>query len=61
MTTPRVPAPPTFSFRQLQDPIPVTVVGPLFLDKVHGQVGVARNGAEINPVLRLKPRRRGCG
>src|SRR6266481_5060557 len=42
-----VPTPPTSSFRQLQDPIPVTAVGPLFLDKVHGQVGVAHNGAEI--------------
>ena len=32
-----VPAPPTSSFRHLQDPIPVTVVGPLFLDKIQNQ------------------------
>jgi len=56
-----VPAPPTSSFRQLQDPIPVTVVGPLFLDKIHNQEGVARNGAEIHPVLRLMGRAGGCG
>jgi len=56
-----VPEQPTSSFRQLQDPIPVTVVGPLFLDKVHGQEGVAPNGAEIHPVLWVKRRARGCG
>ena len=55
-----VPAPPTSSFRQLQDPIPVTVVGPLFLDKIHNQEGVARNGAEIYPVLRVKRRGGNC-
>jgi len=26
------------------------------LDKIHGQEGVARNGAEIHPVLRVKRR-----
>jgi len=56
-----VPEQPTSSFRQLQDPIPVTVVGPLFLDKIHNQEGVARNGAEIHPVLRVKRRAGGCG
>ena len=56
-----VPVPPTSSFRQLQDPIPVTVVGPLFLDKIHNQEGVAWNGAEIHPVLRVKRRAGGCG
>jgi len=29
-----IPEPPTSSFRLLQEPVPVTVVGPLFLDKV---------------------------
>src|SRR6266852_7479980 len=29
-----IPEPPTSSFRVLQEPVPVTVVGPLFLDKV---------------------------
>jgi len=56
-----VPATPTSSFQQLQEPIPVTVIGPLFLDKIHGQEGVARNGAEIHPVLRVKRRAGGCG
>jgi hypothetical protein len=56
-----VPEQPTSSFRQLLAPIPVKVVGPLFLDKVHGQEGVARNGAEIHPVLRVKRRGGSCG
>jgi len=56
-----IPAPPTSSFRVLQEPVPVTVVGPLFLDKVHGQEGVAPNGAEIHPVLRVKRRAGNCG
>ncbi len=56
-----VPSTPTSSFRQLQDPIPVTVVGPLFLDKIHNQEGVARNGAEIHPVLGVKRRAGSCG
>ena len=51
---------PTSSFKHLQRPIPVTVVGPLFFDKVHGQVGVAPNGAEIHPVLRVKHRAGNC-
>jgi hypothetical protein len=49
-----VPARPTSGFKYLQRPIPVTVTGPLFMDKIHGQEGVAPNGAEIHPVLRLK-------
>jgi len=56
-----VPEQPTSSFRQFQALIPVTVVGPLFLDKIHGQEGVARSGAEIHPVLRVKRRAGGCG
>jgi hypothetical protein len=56
-----MPEPPTSSFRQLQGAIPVTVVGPLFPDKVHGQEGVAPNGVEIHPVLRLKRRAGSCG
>jgi hypothetical protein len=55
-----IPARPTSSFRYLEQPVPVTVVGPLFLDKVHGQEGVAPNGAEIHPVLRLKRRSGSC-
>jgi len=30
------------------------------MDKVHGQEGVAPSGAEIHPVLWLKPRRGSC-
>jgi len=56
-----VPEPPTSSFRQLQHAIPITVVGPLFLDKVHGQDGVAPNGAEIHPVLRVRRSTGKCG
>jgi len=40
-----VPEQPTSSFRQLLAPIPVTVVGPLFLDKIHGQEGIALRSA----------------
>jgi len=32
----------------------VEVTGPLFLDEVHGQSGVAPNGAEIHPVLSIR-------
>jgi hypothetical protein len=55
-----VPARPTSTFRYPRS-LPVTVVGPLFMDKVHGQEGVAPNGAEIHPVLRLKRRSGNCG
>jgi len=55
-----VPARPTSSFRYLQRPVPVTVTGPLFMDKVHGQEGVAPNGAEIHPVLRFRRRAGSC-
>jgi hypothetical protein len=55
-----VPARPTPSFRYLQRAIPVTVTGPLFMDKIHGQEGVAPNGAEIHPVLRVKRRAGTC-
>jgi hypothetical protein len=55
-----VPERPTSAFKHLARPIPVTVVGPLFFDKVHGQEGVAPNGAEIHPVLRVKHRAGNC-
>ena len=56
-----VPAQPTRTFKCLQPPIPVSVIGPLFMDKVHGQVGVAPNGAEIHPVIRVQRRNDTCG
>jgi hypothetical protein len=55
-----MPARPLSTFRYLQPPIPVTVVGPLFMDKVHNQEGVAPNGAEIHPVLRFQQRSGTC-
>ncbi len=55
-----IPDPPTASFLRLQEAIPVTVVGPLFLDKIHSQEGVAPNGAEIHPVLRVRRRGGSC-
>lgn len=38
-------------FTRLKTPKLVTVTGFLFFDKLHGQTGVAPNGAEIHPVL----------
>jgi len=56
-----MPDPPTSNFKCLQPPIPARVIGPLFMDKVHGQVGVAPNGAEIHPILRVTRRKGNCG
>jgi hypothetical protein len=55
-----VPERPTSSFKYVQPGISVTVVGLLFFDKVHGQAGVAPNGVEIHPVLRVKHRAGNC-
>lgn len=35
----------------------VTLTGPGFFDKIHGQLGVAANGVEIHPVLSIRFRR----
>jgi hypothetical protein len=56
-----LPSTPERRFQWLQKPIPITVEGPLFLDKVHGQASVAPNGAEIHPVLRVRRRKGSCG
>lgn len=40
-------------FRTLAKPVPVTVTGVFFFDFIHGQTGVAPNGAEIHPVLKI--------
>jgi hypothetical protein len=40
-------------FRRLKKPIAVQVVGVGFFDPIHGQRGVAPNGFELHPVLRL--------
>lgn len=34
--------------------IPVKVTGVIFFDKIHGQLGVAHNGVEIHPVLKIE-------
>jgi hypothetical protein len=56
-----VPSRPERRFQWLQPGLPVTIEGLLFFDKVHGQTGVAPNGAEIHPVLRVKARKGSCG
>lgn len=39
--------------RTLAKPVPVTVTGIFFFDFIHGQTGVAPNGGEIHPVLKI--------
>jgi len=38
---------------ELRPNVPVTVTGVGFFDRIHGQTGVAKNGAELHPVLSL--------
>ena len=40
----------TPKFKTLAKPVPVTVTGVFFFDFIHGQTGVAPNGAELHPV-----------
>lgn len=57
------PGPAFFTFTK---PVPVTAAGVAFFDKIHGthknldgtigQVGVAPNGIELHPALKIKPR-----
>ncbi|HEY2497303.1 MAG TPA: hypothetical protein VGK24_09560 [Candidatus Angelobacter sp.] len=44
----------TPKFYALPKPVAVTVTGVFFFDFIHGQTGVAPNGAEIHPVLEIK-------
>jgi hypothetical protein len=44
----------TAKFKTLDKPVPVTVTGVFFFDFIHGQDGVAPNGAELHPVLEIK-------
>jgi hypothetical protein len=44
--------PPRAGFAHLSGVATITGVG--FFDGIHGQVGVARNGIELHPVLRLR-------
>jgi len=41
-------------YKKLPKPQPVSVMGVVFIDKVHGQTGVAPNGVELHPVLSLR-------
>jgi hypothetical protein len=42
---------PTAKFKRLAHPVAVTATGIFFLDFIHGQTGVAKNGAELHPLL----------
>lgn len=41
-------------FKRLAKPVPVSVTGVFFFDFIHGQTGVAPNGAELHPVLKIE-------
>src|SRR5260370_37385818 len=41
-------------FKTKVEPTPVVVTGVGFFDKVHGQMGVAKNGIEIHPILAIE-------
>lgn len=47
---------PVASFHRLAVPKRATVTGVFFFDFLHGQTGVAPNGAELHPVLEIAPR-----
>lgn len=47
---------PSPKFVTLKTPVPVTASGVLFFDKIHGQKGVAPNGVELHPALKLTRR-----
>lgn len=42
---------PTPRMKRLAKPRPIAAEGPLFFDFIHGQTGVAKNGAELHPLL----------
>jgi hypothetical protein len=52
-----VPAAPTPTLHRLAQPVPVSVAGVVFSDKIHGQTGVAPNGVELHPVTWISKRR----
>lgn len=47
---------PTNNFVYLKKHVPITLIGVGFFDYVHGQVGMASNGREIHPVLKIVKR-----
>lgn len=42
-------------YRKFAKPMPLTVMGVAFFDKIHGQTGVAPNGIELHPITVLQP------
>jgi hypothetical protein len=44
---------PSHAYKKLARPRPITVAGIGFFDFIHGQTGVAPNGAELHPVLNI--------
>lgn len=44
---------PTTKYKKLAKPIYVRVEGIFFFDFIHGQTGVAKNGAELHPVTKI--------
>lgn len=47
---------PTRKFKILKEPILVTITGIGYYDFIHGQTGMAANGREIHPVLKMELR-----
>lgn len=45
---------PTPKYRKLLTPIKATFTGPAFFDFLHGQTGVAANGIELHPLIRIQ-------
>jgi hypothetical protein len=50
-----LPSAPKRKYRKLAAPICATFYGIYFVDKVHGQTGVAPNGVELHPLLNVEP------
>ena len=46
--------PPTPQYSKLVHPVAITITGVFMFDSIHGQTGVAVNGAELHPVIDLK-------
>ena len=42
---------PTAKYKKLAKPVRITAAGIFFFDFIHGQTGVAKNGAELHPLL----------
>lgn len=49
----RVGVPRSYPAKPLHPNVPVTVEGPGFFDRIHGQTGVAKNGLELHPLTKI--------